>query len=179
MAAAPPTEDRASDFRVHNEPPDTLLARLETDPARGLTEDEAGRRLARDGPNELPKPQRRSGLLQLVSQFTNPIVLTLLAAAIVAIVDGLGRRGESVAVRFGDAIAILVIVALNALLGFFQERRAEAALAALERMQTPSARVRRGDRVEVIAAARLVVGDVLELEAGDAAPADARLLQTI
>src|SRR4029077_6959684 len=63
--------------------------------------------------------------------------------------------------------------------GFVQERSAEAALAALERMQTPTARVRRDDRIEVIAASKLVVGDILELQAGDAVPADARLLQTI
>jgi len=163
---------------LHTEPPEALIARLETDPARGLSEKEAAERLARDGRNELPKPKGKSALYQLLAQFSNPIVLTLLAAAVIAIVDGASRTG-SVLIRFGDATAIMLIVVLNALLGFFQERRAEAALAALETMQTPNARVRRDNEVKVIAAATLVVGDVLEMEAGDAVPADARLLQTI
>jgi Ca2+-transporting ATPase len=156
-----------------------LLARLATDPARGLTGGEAEKRLARDGPNDLPRAEGKSALLQLLSQFANPIVLTLLAAAVIALIDGASRPADSVLVRFGDAAAILLIVAINAVLGFVQERRAEAALAALEKLQTPSARVRRDDQVQVVDAARLVVGDVLELEAGDAVPADARLLQTI
>ena len=82
--------------------------------------------------------------------------------------------------RFGDATAILLIVALNAVLGFYQERRAEAALAALEKMQTPErarAPRRRGPGRRRVR--RSSSGDVLELEAGDAVPADARLLQTI
>ena len=94
-------------------------------------------------------------------------------------IDGASRAGQPLLVRFGDATAILLIVAINAVLGFAQERRAEAALAALEKMQTPNARVRRGDSVQVVTATGLVAGDVLELEAGDAVPADARLLQTI
>lgn len=164
---------------VHSEAPGTLLARLGADPARGLSEAEAQARFARDGPNELPPPQKKSPLLQLFEQFANPVVLTLLAAAIIALVTGHRDGQASPLVRYGDATAILLIVGLNAALGFVQERRAEAALAALENMQTPSARVRRDDRVVVLPAPRVVVGDVLELEAGDAVPADARLLQTI
>jgi Ca2+-transporting ATPase len=164
---------------VHTEAPDALLARLATDPAHGLTEAEAEMRLARDGRNELPKPKGKSPIIQVLQQFANPIVLTLLAAAVIALIDGMSRVEETALVRFGDATAILLIVALNAVLGFVQERRAEAALAALEKMQTPNARVRRGDSVRILAATNLVAGDVLELEAGDAIPADARLLQTI
>ncbi|HEX8791096.1 MAG TPA: HAD-IC family P-type ATPase, partial [Polyangiaceae bacterium] len=164
---------------VHVEPPEALLTRLATDPAHGLTEIEAAARLKRDGPNELPKPVGKSPIKQLLGQFANPIVLTLLAAAIIAIIDGASRTEEPAMVRFGDATAILLIVVLNALLGFYQERRAEAALAALEKMQTPNARVRRGNEVKIVAASVLVTGDILELEAGDAVPADARLLQTV
>jgi Ca2+-transporting ATPase len=116
---------------VHAEPHEELLGRLSTDPARGLTEAEAAARLARSGPNELPKAKGKSVLLQFLGQFTNPIVLTLLAAAIIALIDGANRPDDSFLVRYGDATAILLIVALNAALGFFQERRAEAALAAL------------------------------------------------
>ncbi len=178
-AAAPLASERPASPLAHTEPADALIARLATDPVRGLGEAEVARRLARDGPNELPKPKGKSPLLQLASQFTNPIVLTLLVAAIIAIADGASRAGELLLVRYGDATAILLIVILNALLGFFQERRAEAALAALEKMQTPNARVRRDNEVKIVAASGLVAGDVLELEAGDAVPADARLLQTV
>jgi Ca2+-transporting ATPase len=176
VAAAVRGERRAA---VHTEAPEALLARLATDPAHGLAEADAEKRLARDGLNELPKPKGKSAIVQVLQQFANPIVLTLLAAAVIALVDGMSRAGETPLVRFGDATAILLIVALNAVLGFVQERRAEAALAALEKMQTPHARVRRDDAVKVMAASQLVAGDVLELEAGDAVPADARLLQTI
>jgi Ca2+-transporting ATPase len=181
VAVAAPLADPAgsSSTRSHSEPAEALVARLQTDPAHGLLGPEAAARLERWGKNELPKATRESGLRQFFAQFANPIVLTLLAAAIIAIVDGASRTQERLLMRFGDATAILLIVILNAVLGFFQERRAEAALAALEKMQTPNARVRRDDRVEVIAAFQLVVGDILELEAGDAVPADARLLQTI
>jgi Ca2+-transporting ATPase len=170
---------RASTVLPHSERPEALLARLQTDPAHGLSQDDATQRLARDGANELPKPPSESALLKVLAQFANPIVLTLLAAAVIAVIEGASRKQGGLLVRFGDATAILLIVLLNAMLGFFQERRAEAALDALEKMQTPSARVRRGNRVEVISAASVVVGDVLELQAGDAVPADARLLQTI
>ncbi|HEY5145727.1 MAG TPA: cation-transporting P-type ATPase, partial [Polyangiaceae bacterium] len=132
---------------AHNEPADALLERLATDPSAGLTATEADRRLAQDGPNELPKPKGKSALARLLEQFANPIVLTLLAAAVIAIVDGASRTGQPLLARFGDATAILLIVAINAILGFAQERRAEAALEALETMQTPHARVVRNNAV--------------------------------
>jgi Ca2+-transporting ATPase len=178
VAASPLADHRASAHPPHTEAADALLARLDCDAARGLSDAEAEKRLARDGPNELPRPQRKSAFLQILQQFANPIVLTLLAAAVIAIVNGASRVDEPMMVRFGDATAILLIVVINAVLGFVQERRAEAALEALEKMQTPNARVRRGDAVKVVAASDVVAGDVLELEAGDAVPADARLLQT-
>jgi Ca2+-transporting ATPase len=81
--------------------------------------------------------------------------------------------------KYGDAVAILLIVALNAGLGFFQERRAETALDALKKMAVPSARVRRNGCVIVVSAEEVVPGDVLEIEAGDAIAADARLLATV
>jgi Ca2+-transporting ATPase len=157
-----------------------LYARFEADPVKGLTEDAARERLARNGPNELPSTPPPSAWKRLVAQFANPIVLTLLVAAVVATINGASSNPEAgILVRFGDAIAIGLIVVLNAVLGYYQERRAEAALDALKKMQTPNARVRRGDKVRVVPAVELVTGDVLELEAGDAVPADARLMQTI
>src|ERR1700690_1076295 len=181
VAAVAPlnAEKRSSSVLVHSESPDALIERLDTDPARGLAQAEALARLARNGPNELPTATQESAALKLLAQFANPIVITLLVAAVIAIVNGASQRGQPLLVRFGDATAILLIVVLNAVLGFVQERRAEAALDALAKMQTPNARVRRDDEVRVIAASQVVVGDVLELQAGDAVAADARLLQTI
>ena len=165
--------------KVHAEPIDALVARIDVDPSTGLSPEQVSERLARDGKNELPTQKGPSALRRFLGQFTNPIVLTLLGAAVIAIIDGASRGEEPFLVRFGDAIAIMLIVALNAALGYYQERRAEAALDALQKMQTPNARVRRGDRVQIVDATQLVVGDLLEIEAGDAVPADARLLQTI
>jgi Ca2+-transporting ATPase len=179
VTAVPLAEPGARSCPIHTERPESLLARLASDPARGLSEVDAQSRLARDGLNELSSPPGTSLFRRLLAQFANPIVLTLVGAAVIAIVSGANRVGESLLVRYGDATAILLIVALNAVLGFFQEQRAEAALAALEKMQTPSARVRRDNEVKVIPAGDVVVGDVLELEAGDAVAADGRLLQTI
>ena len=163
---------------LHAEPIEELLTRLGADASKGLTEAEVRVRIERDGKNELPTPPKPSALKQFFAQFANPIVGTLLVAAIIAIVDGVRNSDAGFLVRFGDATAILLIVALNAVLGYYQERRAEAALDALQKMQTPNARVRRDDKVQVISAVELVVGDVLEVEAGDAVPADARLLVT-
>ncbi len=158
---------------------EAVLAHCAADPAQGLSEDEARARLARDGRNELPPAPKKSAWKRLLAQFANPIVLTLLVASVIALVNGASNTTEPMLVRYGDAIAILLIVALNAVLGYYQEQRAEAALDALEKMQSAKARVRRGGKVAVIDAAEAVVGDLLELEAGDAIPADARLLQTI
>jgi Ca2+-transporting ATPase len=156
------------------------LKQLKADPVRGLEDEDAAKRLANHGPNELPSAPPPSALKRIIAQFANPIVLTLVAAAVIATINGASAKAtESFLVRFGDALAIGLIVVLNAVLGYYQERRAEQALDALKRMQTPNARVRRGDVVRIVAAREVVPGDVLEVEAGDAVPADARLLQAI
>jgi Ca2+-transporting ATPase len=164
----------------HNAPIEQLYAKLDADPVRGLSDAEADVRLAKDGKNELPSAPPPSALRRILAQFANPIVLTLLVAAVIATINGASAKSdESFLARFGDAIAIGLIVVLNAALGYYQERRAEQALDALKKMQTPNARVRRDDVVKIVPAWSVVPGDVLELEAGDAVPADARLLQTI
>ncbi len=170
----------AATSKWHTGSVEDLVERFGADPAKGLTEEEATKRIAEHGPNALPEPEPPSALKRFFVQFANPIVLTLVVAAVIATVNGVSAKGEgSFLVRYGDAIAIGLIVVLNAVLGYYQERRAEQALDALKKMQTPSARVRRGNAVKVVPAETLVPGDVLELEAGDAVPADARLLQTI
>ena len=167
------------DHVAHSLDCDALVAHYATNLDKGLTTAEATARLAKDGKNELPPPPAPSAWKRILAQFANPIVLTLLVAAIIALVEGMSRSNEPALSRFGDAIAIFLIVGLNAVLGFYQERQAEAALEALQKMQTPNARVRRDDKVAIVPAAELVAGDLLELEAGDAIPADARVVQSI
>ena len=165
---------------AHAEDVEKLLARLQVDPLIGLTTPDVKARLAEHGPNRLPDPPRKSTFLRFVGQFANPLVLTLLGAAIIAVVVGVSNaEGHGFLTNFGDAIAILLIVVVNAVLGFVQESRAEAALEALKGMTAPTARVRRNGDVSIVNAYELVPGDVLEMEAGDFVPADARLMQTI
>jgi P-type Ca2+ transporter type 2C len=163
----------------HSEQIHGLLARLGVDPSAGLAHADVTERLARDGPNRMPEPPKKSAMVRLVAQFANPLVLTLLVAAFIAVAVGLSEGRSGFLSRFGDAIAIFLIVVVNAILGFVQEARAEAALEALERITSPTARVRRGGVVSVVAAADVVPGDILELEAGDLVGADARLLETV
>ncbi len=177
--SSPSSTGSPRDHVAHSLDCDALVAHYATNLDKGLTTAEATARLAKDGKNELPPPPSPSAWKRILAQFANPIVLTLLVAAIIALVEGMSRSNEPALSRFGDAIAIFLIVGLNAVLGFYQERQAEAALEALQKMQTPNARVRRDDKVAVVPAAELVAGDVLELEAGDAIPADARVVQSI
>ena len=139
---------------------------LNADPARGLDAAGVGERLARHGENRLAEKPPRSKWLLLADQFRSLLILVLVAAAVLA-----GSIGD-----LKDAVVILVVVVLNALLGFWQEHRAEATLAALKKMLSPTARVRRDGGVHEIPATGLVPGDLVLLEAGDRVPADGRLL---
>ncbi len=132
----------------------------------GLSPEEAARRLSTCGPNELRRDDGPSPLALLLGQFRSLIVGLLVGAAGVSALLG----------EWLDAAAILAIVVLNGIIGFLQEHKAERALAALRRMTAPTARVRRGGRSLLVPAREVVPGDVLELEAGDLVPADARLV---
>lgn len=150
----------------HAQPPEHCLAQLASNPVAGLDNEEVTRRLAEHGANRLAEKASRPVWLKFIDQFKSLLVLILIGAAILA-----GAIGD-----FKDAIVIAIVVLLNACLGFFQEHRAEAALAALKNMLAPTARVRRDGEVQQIEAVDLVPGDILLLEAGDRIPADARVL---
>ena len=141
--------------------------RLGTDAHAGLAADEAGRRLQAHGRNEIREGKRRGPWRMLLDQFTDFMILILLAAAIVA-----GLVGDVT-----DTVVILAIVVLNAAVGFVQEYRAERAVAALKLMAAPTATVVRDGAPQPIPAAELVPGDVVLLEAGNIVPADLRLLE--
>ncbi len=144
-----------------------MLNQLETDQDYGLDETTAAERLERDGPNELLTTGLKSPYRILLEQFLDTMVIVLIVAALVSMVLG----------EVKDAIAIFVIVVLNAILGFTQEYRAERAMAALKQLSSPTVRLRRGGEVRERPARELVVGDIVLLEAGSLVPADGRLIE--
>ena len=146
--------------------PEEILASLFTS-AAGLSSVEAARRLATCGRNELREAKPITPWAIFFAQFKNLIIWILLGATLVS-----AALGEWV-----DALAILAIVVLNALIGFYQEFTAEKSIAALKKMTAPHAKVWRDNALTTLVAAEVVPGDVLELEAGDLVAADARLLE--
>jgi Mg2+-importing ATPase len=147
-------------------PSDELLKDLKTS-EKGLSESESKERLKEYGLNEIAKKDKKPAFLILFEQFANPLVLVLIAASVIAFF-----LDEQV-----DAIIILAIVVINALLGFVQEFRAEKTVRALRSLISQSAKVMRGkDKIE-IDAKYLVPGDIVCLNIGDIVPADIRLLK--
>jgi Ca2+-transporting ATPase len=142
---------------------------LKTDKDRGLTSAEADSRLSKHGPNELVEKGGRTPLKIFWAQLTETMVLILIVAAIAA-----GALGDT-----KDAVAILAIVLLFAILGFIQEYRAEQAIAALKKMAVPSVKVIRDGGLKELSARELVPGDILQLETGNLVPADLRLLESV
>ncbi len=141
------------------------LLRLDSS-SQGLTSNEANARLFRDGRNEISQEKPICAWTIFIRQFNSMLVWLLIVAAIIS-----GMLFE-----WFDAAVIIFIVFLNAIIGFWQEFRAEHSIAALRKMTAPRAKVRRDDQVIVIPSSRIVRGDIVELEAGDLVPADARLL---
>ena len=138
----------------------------------GLSEAEAGRRLEAAGPNKLKEEEKESLVRKFFGQMTDPMILILLAAAVVSGITSF-YSGES----FSDVIIILFVVIVNAVLGVVQESKAEAAIAALQEITAATSRVLRDGRVRTVRSEELVPGDVVLLEAGDAVPADGRLIE--
>jgi Ca2+-transporting ATPase len=136
---------------------------------KGLTPEEAAERLKKYGPNELTEKPRPGFFQMLLSQFNNFLVIILIVAAVISLL-----LGEIV-----DAVAIMVIVALNAIVGVVQESKAEAALAALKKMAAPNAQVIRGGHQMTVASRELVAGDLVLIDAGNYVPADLRLVESM
>jgi len=152
---------------------EAVLQRLDSSPL-GLTSREASQRLARFGPNELVQTARVSPLRILLSQFVDVLVIVLIIAAVISATLGL-LQGETADLY--DAVLIIVIVIMNAILGFVQEYRAERSLEALKSLAAPKAHVLREGGVVAVPSRELVPGEVVVLAAGDRVPADARLLE--
>ena len=166
MTTAPAIAEHPKGEAWHSRSAEEVLAHLGSS-ATGLSAQEAAQRLAADGPNELKEGKRISPLQIFLGQFKSLIIWILIAAGVIS-----GVLGEVV-----DAIAILAIVVLNAVIGFYQEFNAEKSIAALKKMTAPQAKVRRDGQVTSIPASGIVAGDILALEAGDLVAADARLLE--
>lgn len=151
--------------KAHNE----VCAQLEVSPAVGLTAEQAKERLVRVGANEFAAKKPKTLLGMFLSQLNDPMIYILFAAAAISLFLH----------EIGDAIIILAVVLLNAIVGMTQEAKAEAALAALEQMSSPTALVRRDGRLIEIPARELVPGDVVILDAGRVVPADLRLISSV
>ncbi|MDE2440346.1 MAG: cation-transporting P-type ATPase [Betaproteobacteria bacterium] len=150
----------------HAHTADSATQRLGVDSRLGLSDEEAACRLDRHGPNRLTERPGKAAWRRFAAQLTQPLVIVLIAAGVVT-----AGLGETI-----DAGVILGVVLINALIGYWQEAKAEGALAALARSVTTPATVRRGGHRRQIDASRLVPGDIVMLAAGDRVPADLRLL---
>lgn len=145
---------------------DEVVRQLNVSPHIGLTVDESNVRLAQYGPNRLAESLRRAPWRMFLDQFKSVLVLVLVAGALLAGVIG----------DLKDALVILVVVLINAVLGFYQEYRAEQSLAALKKMLAPEAEVRRDGGSQMLTAEELVPGDIVLMDAGDRVPADGRVI---
>jgi Ca2+-transporting ATPase len=146
-----------------------IISQFETHLEKGLTQAEVQDRLEKHGPNELTEKPRPGFFQLLLSQFNNFLVIILIVAAVVSVLVG----------EVIDAVAIMVIVILNAVVGVVQESKAEAALAALKKMAAPNAQVIRDGHQVTVPSRELVPGDIVLLEAGNYVPADMRLIESV
>ncbi len=160
-------------MEVYNQPVEQVLNAYKCDSERGLSAEEAARRLDEYGQNKLAEKKKKTFLQKFFEQFRDVMIIILLIAAAISFVVALTEQNVK---EFFEPALILLIVVLNAILGVLQENKAERALEALKQMSAPHAKVKRGGAEYIVDSAELVPGDILLLEAGDFVPADARLL---
>ncbi len=156
---------QTSNNSFHSEPVEKVLKKLSSG-INGLSHKEAKARLQDFGPNEIPEKKSKHPVLIFLKQFHNILVYILIAAAAISFFIG----------HAVDTYVILVVILINAIIGFIQENKAEKSIQALKRMIVPYAKVFRGGKLLQVHAKELVPGDIIFLEEGDRIPADARLL---
>ena len=159
---------------AYREPVDAIAATLQSDAQRGLTDADARSRLAQYGPNELAAEPPTPAWRRFLAQFQNVLVVLLLIATAISAALWVYERDTSLPY---EAIAIFAVVLLNATLGYIQESRAEAAVAALRALSAAEAAVIRGGDRRRVPASELVPGDLILIEEGDTIPADGRLVE--
>ena len=159
-------------LEVYNETVEELYKRLETN-EKGLTEEEAKKRLERDGENKLTERKKKSNLMLFLGQFNDFMIILLIFASIFS--AGISYvRHES----YVDSIIIIIIVVINAILSFIQEKKADVAIEELNKMFVTNTNVIRNGVKQSIDVRNVVVGDIIELEAGDYVSADARIISS-
>ena len=160
----------------HNDPVKDVLDALSTNAQSGLSSQEVLSRKEKYGPNKLREKKKKTTMQRFMDQFKDVMILILIAAAIVSFVVICVEKNWG---ELFEPALIVVIVILNAIMGVYQEGKAEKALDALKNLSAPHARVIRDGEEKIIEAADLVPGDIIRLEAGDFIPADARLLHSV
>ena len=159
-------------MKSYSQSKEEVLADLNSNAQTGLVTVEAERRLTVNGKNKLQEGKKKSVVRRFFEQLADPMTIILLVAAVIsgvlAIVENEG---------FVDAVIILAVVILNAVLGVIQESKAEKAIEALQKMSAATSKVLRDGKVSIIPSENLVVGDIVLLEAGDAVPADGRIIE--
>ena len=158
----------------------TVLEELNVDAKQGLSTEEAGERIRQYGLNKLEEKKKKPLFLVFLSNFNDPMIFILLAAAVLSLGVSLYntlKNGEQF--DFADPIIIMGVVILNAIIGTVQENKAEKSLEALKRMSSPTCMVRRDGQLVELKAEELVPGDIVVLEEGRTVPADLRLIEAI
>ncbi len=158
-----------SSLLPYNQNPKQIFEKLESNPDTGLSKTEAKSRLERDGENVLPEPRKISPLEIFFKQFASFMIYILIAAVALSLFLQ----------DYKDAFLIGIVIVLNAIIGFYQEYKAEKTLASLKKMSSPNAKVMRDGQIEEIPTSTLVKGDIVILEEGDIIPADLRLLTSV
>ncbi|RPD38126.1 cation-translocating P-type ATPase [Chitinophaga barathri] len=156
-------------MEAHQPKQQDILKEFSADAGKGLSTDEARKRLEEHGPNEISSGRRISPLMILLHQFKSPVVYLLLLAM------GLSMFFK----EWLDAVAIAVVILLNAVIGFIMEFQAERSMEALQKMTSQTARVLRDGRVQEIPSGEIVPGDIMLLDAGDMVQADGRILESM
>lgn len=159
-----------------NDEMNSLIKEYNTDVENGLSSKEAEARLLKYGKNKLKEKKKKSFFIRFLEQFKDVMIIILLIAAIISFVIAIVEKEPK---EFIEPALILLIVIINALIGVFQENKAEKALIALQNMSAPHARVIRDGEEKLINSSDVVPGDIIRLEAGDFVPADARLIKSV
>lgn len=140
---------------------------------KGLSDKEAKKRLLNNGPNKIESTKKKPFIIKFLSQFNNIMIIILIIASIVSFIVSY-LENESM----WDGIIILIIVFLNAIMGYLQEQKADMAIEALKKMAIPYIKVRRDNNIIEIPTEELVIGDIIILKNGDYVPADARIINS-
>ena len=158
-------------YRPYLETAESVLTETGSD-VKGLSSAEAAARLEANGPNKLIEAKKRSSIARFFDQMKDPMIIILLAAAVLSLITSLYQHENP-----SDVFIILFVVVLNSVLGVVQENKAEEAIAALKQMTAAKSKVLRDGQIVSIESSNLVVGDVVVLEAGDSIPADGRIIE--